>query len=79
MRKHCLGEGHAGSCSLGRTRERGEEREKNTTRAPSLNGPRFSPVGLGKGTKQSESKQVLEGERKAEVSSQQFGETCNLP
>ena len=59
--------------------EKEERGERNTTRAPSLSGPRFSPVGLGKGTKQSESKQVLEGERKAEVSSQQFGETCNLP
>ena len=32
--------------------EKEERRERNTTRAPSLNGPRFSPVGLGKGTKQ---------------------------
>ena len=55
-------------------KERGER--KTRTWAPSPSGSRLKPVGLGKRTKQSESKfSWRERERDSEVSSQQFGMT----
>ena len=52
MRKLCLGEGQAGDCRLGRMREMGRGARKKITGAPSWSGPRLTPAGLGKRTKQ---------------------------